>query len=93
MNKKKLKKEELEVQLVKVRNKLFEASIIADKLSRQVKNFEDSKPLNVLYKELNDFHLAIGIMCGRIKKPKEKELGSFNFWRIPDCLKVWLANH
>lgn len=92
MSKKKLKKKEVEEELVKVKRKLLEVCIIVDRLSRQVGNFEDSKPLNVLYKELNALQYTVGMMCGRIEKQKVEELEKF-LWRVPDCLKVWLANH
>jgi len=64
------------------------ASIIADELSRKVKDFTKSKPLNTLYKEINDLHYTVRVMLGDIKVDKDEK---FNFlWRIPDCLKIFM---
>jgi len=85
-------KEQDEKRLRELKRHLSVASIIADELSRKVKDFIESKPLNILYKEINALHYAVSVMLDDIKIDK-KDINDKNMnflWRVPDCLKIFM---
>jgi hypothetical protein len=83
-----VKKEDKE-QLRKARRALSEAAFLAHELSRKVGNFEESKPLNILGKEIDALKYAVTVMSGE-EKLKSAELKDASWLhRVPDCLTIW----
>jgi len=74
-------------RLRELRTHLSTASAIADELSHKVKGFAESKPLNILYKEILNLDYAVNVMLGDMKLNK-KELKYLQ--RVPDCLKIFI---
>jgi len=82
-------KKEDEKRLRELRKHLLLASVIANELSNKVKDFTESKPLNILYKEINALDYTTRVMLGETKVDKGEK---FDFlWRIPDCLKIFMS--